>query len=56
MVTRTSYPKAFVSALLTIAVATVFTIRSFASPDSGKVAEAANLGQDCTGTLTVMAG
>lgn len=56
MVTRTSYPKAFISAVLTIVVATVFTIRSFASPDLGKVEEATNLVQDCTGTLTVIAG
>lgn len=55
--TRTSYPKAFISVLLTMAVATVFTIRSFASPDLGKVEGATNLGgQDCTGTLTVISG
>ena len=54
--TRTSYPKAFISVLLTIAVATVFTIRSFASPDLGKVEEATSIAQDCTGTLTVIAG
>lgn len=55
--TKTSYSKAFISVLLTMAVATVFTIRSFASPDLGKVGESTNHGvQDCTGTLTVIAG
>jgi hypothetical protein len=56
-VTKTSYPKAFISVLLTMAIATVFTIRSFASPDLGKVEESTKVGaQDCTGTLTVIAG
>lgn len=55
--TRTSYPKEFLSVLLTVAVATVFTIRSFAAPGLGKVEEATNFGgQECTGTLTVLAG
>jgi hypothetical protein len=56
MMTRTSYSKALMSLFLTMAVATVFTIRSFASPDLSKVAEVPTLAQDCTGTLTVNAG
>lgn len=56
MVTGTSYSKTLISLFLAMAVATVFTIRSFASPDLSKVTEVPTLAQDCTGTLTVNAG
>ena len=56
MATHTSYSKTLISLLLTMAVATVFTIRSFASPDLSKLTEVSTLSQDCTGTLTVNAG
>ena len=55
MKVRTSYPRSSVSLVLTVAVATVFTLRSFAAPEAVKVnAEVAT--QDCSGALTVKAG
>lgn len=60
---RTSYPRASTSLFLAIAVASVFTLRSFAAPEADSGAKkAANKSsiesatQDCTGTLTVKAG
>jgi hypothetical protein len=56
---RTSYPRASISLFLAIAVASVFTLRSFAAPEANKAANKAageTVAQDCTGTLTVKAG
>jgi len=55
MKVRTSYPRSSISLVLAVAVATVFTLRSFAAPEAVKVvADVAT--QDCTGALTVKAG
>lgn len=51
----TSSPRSSISLLLAIAVASVFTLRSFAAPEAAKP-HVAGTSQDCTGTLTVKAG
>src|SRR6266404_4829994 len=51
----TSSPRSSISLILAIAVASVFTLRSFAAPEAAKP-HAAGTSQDCTGTLTVKAG
>jgi hypothetical protein len=51
-----SYPKATLSLLLAAIIATVFTVRSLAAPDSGAARADAEFAQDCTGTLTVASG
>ena len=51
----TSSPRSSISLVLAIAVASVFTLRSFAAPEAAKP-HAAGTNQDCTGTLTVKAG
>lgn len=53
---RTSYQRASISIALAMAVATVFTLRSFAAPEVNKAVVDPTLAQDCTGTLTVKAG
>jgi hypothetical protein len=55
MESRTSYPRASISLVLAITLATVFTIRSFAAPEASK-STAERSTQDCTGALTVKAG
>lgn len=52
---RTSYSRAAMSLVLTIAIATVFTLHSFAAPEVNK-AVVVSTAQDCTGTLTVKSG
>ena len=52
---RTSYPRASISLFLAIAVASMFTLRSFAAPEANK-STGETAAQDCTGTLTVKAG
>jgi hypothetical protein len=52
---RTSYPRASISLFLAIAVASVFTLRSFAALEANK-SSGEPAAQDCTGTLTVKAG
>lgn len=52
---RSSYPRAAISLLLATAVATVFTLRSFAAPEITDSASDSNY-QGCTGTLTVKRG
>lgn len=51
----TSSPRSSISLLLAIAVASVFTLRSFAAPEAVKP-HAVGTNQDCTGTLTVKEG
>ena len=53
---RTSYQRASISIVLAMAIATVFTLRSFAAPEVGNAFVEPSLAQDCTGTLTVKAG
>ena len=53
---RTSYQRASISIVLAMAIATVFTLRSFAAPEVSKDVVDPTLAQDCTGTLTVKAG
>lgn len=53
---RTSYQRATISIALAMAVATVFTLSSFAAPEVSKAIVDPVLAQDCTGTLTVKAG
>jgi len=53
---RTSYQRASISIFLAMAVATVFTLSSFAAPEVNKSVVDPVLAQDCTGTLTVKAG
>jgi hypothetical protein len=53
---RTGYQRASISIALAMAIATVFTLRSFAAPEVSKVVIDPVLAQDCTGTLTVKAG
>jgi len=53
---RTSYSRTAMSLVLTMAVATVFTLSSFAAPEVNKPAGEAFPPQDCTGTLTVKHG
>jgi len=53
---RTSYQRATISIALAMAVATVFTLRSFAAPEVTKAVVEPALAQDCTGTLTVKTG
>lgn len=53
---RTSCQRASISIVLAMAVATVFTLRSFAAPEVTKAVVDPALAQDCTGTLTVKAG
>jgi phage baseplate assembly protein gpV len=53
---RTSYPRASISLALAMAIATVFTLRSFAAPEAIKLTGDARVAQDCTGTLTVKSG
>jgi hypothetical protein len=55
MKSPTSYPRASISLVLAIAVATVFTLRSFAAPEASK-STGDRAAQDCTGALTVKAG
>jgi len=50
---RTSYRRTSISIVLAMAVATVFTLRSFAAPEA---LVDPTLAQDCTGTLTVKGG
>ena len=52
---RTSYPTVSISLVLSLAILTVFTLRSFAAPET-RQPSAPVLSQDCTGTLTVTAG
>jgi hypothetical protein len=53
---RTSYQRATISIALAMAVATVFTLSSFAAPEVSKAVVDPVLAQDCTGTLTVKVG
>lgn len=53
---RTSYSRTSISLLVAMAIATVFTLSSFAAPEATKAVVAPALAQDCTGTLTVKAG
>lgn len=53
---RISYQRASISVVLAIAVATVFTLRSFAAPEVSKGEVDPTVVQDCTGTLTVKSG
>lgn len=53
---RTSYQRATISIVLAMAVATVFTLSSFAAPEVSKAVVDPVLAQDCTGTLTVKVG
>lgn len=53
---RTSYQRASISIVLAMAVATVFTLSSFAAPEVSKTVVDPVPAQDCTGTLTVKAG
>ena len=53
---RTSYSRAAMSLVLTMAIATVFTLHSFAAPEVNKSMGDSIPSQDCTGTLTVKAG
>lgn len=53
---RTSFQRASISLVLVMAVATVFTLRSFAAPETNKRAGDPIVAQDCTGTLTVKSG
>lgn len=50
------YPRASISMVLMLTVITLFTLRSFASPEATKPAVNPADVQDCTGTLTVKAG
>src|SRR5437762_13768934 len=42
--------------ILMLSVITLFTLRSFASPETGKPSVEPSSAQECTGTLTVKAG
>lgn len=53
---RTSYQRATISIAIAMAVATVFTLRSFAAAEITKPFVDPLIAQDCTGTLTVKAG
>ena len=53
---RTSYQRATISIVVAMAVAAVFTLRSFAAPEVAKAVVDPARAQDCTGTLTVKAG
>jgi len=53
---QTSSLRATISIALAMAVATVFTLSSFAAPEVTKAVVDPTLAQDCTGTLTVKAG
>jgi len=56
---QTGYPRASISLVLAIAVASMFTLRSFAAPEANKAANKVTGDralQDCTGSLTVKAG
>jgi len=53
---RASHSRTSISLVLAMAVATVFSLRSFAAPEVVKPAVNPALAQDCTGTLTVKAG
>lgn len=53
---RTSYSRTSISLVVAMAIATVFTLSSFAAPEATKAVVAPALAQDCTGTLTVKAG
>ena len=54
---RISYRRASMSVALTMAIVTVFTLRSFAAPEINKVVAADPIvAQDCNGTLSVKAG
>ncbi|MFY9555959.1 MAG: hypothetical protein WAV20_26750 [Blastocatellia bacterium] len=52
---RISYPRASVTLFVAMAIVTVFTLRSFAAPETITMS-APRAAQDCTGTLTVKAG
>ncbi|PYT04006.1 MAG: hypothetical protein DMF60_16610 [Acidobacteria bacterium] len=56
MTLRTSYFRAAMSLVLTMAIATVFTFHSFAAPEVNKSIGESIPPQDCTGTLTVKHG
>lgn len=53
---RTGYQRASISIVLAMAIATVFTLSSFAAPEVSKPVVDPVLAQDCTGTLTVKSG
>lgn len=53
---RTSYQRTSISLVLAMAVASVFTLQSFAAPEVSKTLVDPVLAQDCTGTLTVKGG
>jgi hypothetical protein len=53
---RTSFQRASISIVLAMAIATVFTLRSFAATEVDNFVVDPVLAQDCTGTLTVKAG
>ncbi len=55
MILRISYFRGALSLVLTMAIATVFTLHSFAAPELNKLV-GESIPQDCTGTLTVKAG
>jgi len=55
MKVRMSYPRSSINLVLAVAVATVFTLRSFAAPEAVTVNAEVTM-QDCTGALTVKAG
>jgi len=53
---RISYRRASICVALTMAIVTMFTLRSFAAPEISKAIEVDPTAQDCTGTLTVKTG
>jgi hypothetical protein len=53
---RTSYSRSAMCLVLTMAIATVFTLHSFAAPEVNKSVGESIPPQDCTGTLTVKHG
>lgn len=53
---RSGYQRASISIILAVAVMMVFTLRSFAAPESSKAVVDSIFAQDCTGTLTVKSG
>lgn len=53
---KSGYPRASISMVLMLTMITLFTLRSFASPEATKPVVNSPMTQDCTGTLTVKAG
>lgn len=53
---RASYSRSAISVFLSIAIATVFTLHSFAAAELNKPENESIPFQDCTGTLTVKSG